>query len=284
MKKFFNCILLCLLLMAITPGRSLSQSLNCCVKSATAEFALLGADEKFQSEHLAPLPFNFVPAKGKMITVKTGDGRDASGFEIRPSTPSKKYLFVFQEWWGLNDYIKQEAENLSEELQDVNIIAPDLYDGRLATTAEEAGKMMKETKDARIRAIITAFLKHAGPEATIQTIGWCFGGGWSLQASMMAGKQTAGCVMYYGMPETDPVKIKAIEFPVLAIFASQDGHITPEIARKFEKDMIEAGKNINVKFYEAEHAFANPSNPQFNREATEEAHTHAISFLRENFK
>lgn len=279
--KNLKTLLLSAISMFLLTTTSWSQS--CCLKSATADFAMLGKNESFRSEHLAPLPFHFVPAAGKMITVKTTDGKDASGFEIRAKEKTENYLFVFQEWWGLNDYIKQEAENLYEELGNVNVIALDLYDGKVAATPDEAGKIMGETKDERIRAIINGFLKYAGPSARIQTIGWCFGGGWSLQSSMMAGKNATGCVMYYGMPEKNIEKIKTINFPVLGIFASKDGHITPELVKQFEKDMKENKKMIDVHFYDADHAFANPSNPKFNKEATETAHKLAIAFLREHF-
>lgn len=283
MKK--TATILSFVLLISSAYRTVAQSaMSCCSRNATSTFAMLGADESFRAQHLSPLPFHYTPAKGSMVTIKTGDGKDASAFMIKSATPSKKYLIVFQEWWGLNDYIKQEAENLAEELNGVNVIAPDLYDGKIGTTPEEAGSIMKETKDERIRAIIEGVLRYAGPDARIQTIGWCFGGGWSLQASEMAGKNAAGCVMYYGMPETNQDKLKTINFPVLGIFASKDDHITPEIVKQFEAEMQAAGKKVSIHFYDAVHAFANPSNPNFDKTSAEDAHGKAVAFLRENFK
>jgi carboxymethylenebutenolidase len=283
MNKFISAFILTCVMLMTNMLSSRCQTPSCCQRSVTADFAMLGNDESFKAMHLAPLPFHFVSVRGKMITV-SADGKDAAGYEIKSMTPTKNYLFVFQEWWGLNDYIKQEAASLSEELGNVNVIALDLYDGKIGTTPDEAAKIMKETKEERIRSIIKAFIKYAGPDAKIQTIGWCFGGGWSLQAAMMAGKNTTGCVMYYGMPETNTDKLRQIDFPVLGIFASRDANITPEVVGKFEANMKELGKTITVKSYDADHAFANPSNPKFNKEATEDAHGLAVSFLREHLK
>jgi carboxymethylenebutenolidase len=160
------------------------------------------------------------------------------------------------------------------------VIALDLYDGKVATTQQEAGKYMGEAKEERIRAIIKGALDYVGPKAKIGTIGWCFGGGWSLQTALMAGKQTSACVMYYGMPETDVDKLKAINGPVLGIFAKKDGWINPDKVKEFEANMKKVAKKLTVKMYDADHAFANPSNPKFDKEAAADAHKAALAFLK----
>ncbi|MEO5571229.1 MAG: dienelactone hydrolase family protein, partial [Bacteroidia bacterium] len=205
-----------------------------------------------------------------------------AAFEVKADKPTNNYLFVIHEWWGLNDYIKQEAEKLQNILMNVNVIAIDLYEGKVATTPEDAQKYMGETKEERIRSIIGGVIDYAGKDAKIQTIGWCFGGGWSLQASLMADKQAAGCVMYYGMPEKDQAKLKAFDAPVLGIFASKDKWITPEVVSGFVKDMKQLNKFLAVKTYEADHAFANPSNPNYDKESAEAAHILAVEFLKKH--
>lgn len=256
---------------------------SCCVKPSTAEFAMLACDEAFLASHLPPLPFNYVSHGGHMISFKTADGKDGSAFEVKGHNPTGNYLFVFQEWWGLNDYIKQTAEGLFHEFGNVTVLALDLYDGKIAVTADSAGKLMGEAKEERIRAIIKGAIDYAGPQANIQTIGWCFGGAWSLQATMMAGKQAKGCVMYYGMPEKDVKKIKALNAPVLGLFAGKDQWITKEKVEQFEKDMKANNKEIAIQFFDADHAFANPSNPKHDQAATDEAYKLAVAFLRKHF-
>ena len=191
---------------------------------------------------------------------------------------------MIQEWWGLNDYIKRESENLSAELGDVNVIALDLYDGKVAATPDSAMKLVQAAKTDRLENIIKGAIAYAGADAKIYTIGWCFGGMWSLQTALLAGKQAAGCVMYYGRPETNLDKLKNLNCDVIGFFGNKDRSPSPEMVTKFEADMQATGKRLNAFKYETGHGFANPSNPSFNKEATEDAHLKTIAFLKEHMK
>jgi carboxymethylenebutenolidase len=166
----------------------------------------------------------------------------------------------------------------------VNVIAVDLYDGKVATTPEEAGKYMGDVKSERAVAILKGVQMYAGPKAQFASIGWCFGGGWSLQEALLGGKQTVGCVMYYGMPEKDVAKLKTLNTDVLGIFAAQDKWINTEVVNQFKKDMAAAGKKVTIESYDADHAFANPSNPKFSKEYAAKAHGQALAYLRTKFK
>ena len=277
-------------LLSLSFSASAQQMASCCARpaanlsaSATEAFAMLAADKDFSGGHDAPLPYEFKGA-GKMIEFKTPDGSTGKGFEIKSAKSSNKYLFVIHEWWGLNDYIKKEAATFAAELPDVNVIAVDLYDGKVATTPEEAGKYMGEVKTDRAVAILKGAQLYAGPKAQLASIGWCFGGGWSLQEALLGGKQTVGCVMYYGMPEKDVAKLKALNSDVLGIFASQDKWINPEVVGQFKKDMTSAGKSVTIESYNADHAFANPSNPKYKKDDAAKAHEHALAYLRGRFK
>ncbi|MEP7169107.1 MAG: dienelactone hydrolase family protein, partial [Bacteroidota bacterium] len=184
MKPSFNKSILVLALLSVTMIRAYAQTTySCCSKTSTVAFAMLSSDESFKASHLSPLPFHFVPDKGRMVSITTRDGNKSSAFLVKADKPTTNYIIVVHEWWGLNGYIKQEAEKLQSELSNVNVIAVDLYDGKVAADAEEAAKVMGAAKEERIRAIIGGAIDYAGKDARIQTIGWCFGGGWSLQAS-----------------------------------------------------------------------------------------------------
>ena len=285
-KKLFT---LSALALGLTFSASAQKMASCCARpagnlsaSATESFAMLAADKDFSGGHDAPLPY-FYQGEGKMVEFKTPDGTPGHGFEIKSDTPSNKYLFVIHEWWGLNDYIKKEAASFAAEMPGVNVIAVDLYDGKVATTPDEAGKYMGEVKTERAVAILKGAEMYAGPKAQLASIGWCFGGGWSLQEALLGGKQTVGCVMYYGMPEKDVAKLKTLNTDVLGIFASQDKWINPEVVGQFKKDMAAAGKKVTVESYDADHAFANPSNPKFNKEYAAKAHGQALVYLRNKF-
>jgi carboxymethylenebutenolidase len=100
----------------------------------------------------------------------------------------------------------------------------------------------------------------------------------------MAGSNMKGCIIYYGMPETDSEKLKQLNGPVLGFFAKKDAWITPEVVQKFESQMKGLGKSITIESYDADHAFANPSNPKYNKEASAQAYKLEIEFLKKNFE
>ncbi len=236
-------------------------------------------DPSFIMAHDAPLPFNYVPHSGSMITFKT-NGPDANAFYVKAKHHSNKVLLLFHEWWGLNDYIKQEAEHLQEELGDLDVMALDLFDGKVATTADEAGKLSSGTKPERIFGIIQGALSYIDTSKAIGTLGWCYGGGWALQAAFLAGARCKACVMYYGMPDTTYSSLQKLKAPVLGLFANKDKWITPEYVQAFAEAARKLGRSVEVKEYDADHAFANPSNPHFNKEAKEDADRRALAFLR----
>lgn len=257
---------------------------SCCGPTATAEFAAFGKDIAFVSLHESPAPFNFKPSTGEMKTIKSPDSISANIYEVRSAEKTDNFLLVFHEWWGLNDYIKQEAEQWQSALGNVNVIAVDLYDGKVASVADSAKKYVGDVNEDRARTIIAAVAEYIGKEAKIATLGWCFGGGWSMQSALLLGKQSVGCVIYYGMPEKDVKKLKTLNCDVLGIFAKQDGYINPGVVLQFEKSMKDAKKKVTVKSYDAVHAFANPSNPKYDKEKTANARSITMEYLLSKFK
>ena len=258
---------------------------SCCGKPASTEtFAMLTHDKKFINAHLEPLPFTLANPIGKEITFKTPDGKEGYGYEIKAEKFSNNYVFVIHEWWGLNDYIKQESEKLFKTLGYVNVIAIDLYDKKVATSRDSAGKYMQSVKTERAKAIIQGALNYAGADADIATIGWCFGGGWSLQASMLAGARARACVMYYGMPEESEEKLSDLQSPVLFVWPEQDKWINKDVVTKFEATMVRAKKSLQVEKYNADHAFANPSNPKYSKEFADDASAKATAFIKKHLK
>ncbi|WP_304129713.1 dienelactone hydrolase family protein [Ignavibacterium album] len=257
-----------------------SQEKSCC--QTNVSFAGLSEDKAFRDAHQLPKDFVLQNAKGKMIKFKTEDGKEANAYFIESPEASKKFILVFHEWWGLNDNIKRESDELQDKLGNVNILALDLYDGVVATKREDAAKLMQSNDKNRSMEIIKGAIKFAGKDAEIGTIGWCFGGGWSLQASILAGKQGKACVIYYGIIENTPETFKDLHAPVLGIFAEKDGWITPDVYKNLEKNLKAAGKKVTIRSFNADHAFANPSNTNFDEKATKEAKELTIKFFKEN--
>lgn len=268
-------LLLCLVVLASCGDASDKDA-----SEETTDMADFADEKDFKDAHDTPKDIAFTP-KGEMVTFDTPDGKTATAYALMPEEKPDKFILVFQEWWGLNDHIKQEAERLFEALDGVGVIAPDMYDGKVADNQEDAGKYMQAFNADRGNAIIDGMMAYAGEEAKFATIGWCFGGGLSLKASIMAADKGLGCVMYYGMPVQSAEEIAPLEVDVLGIFAEKDGWITPAVATKFENLAKATGKNVTINQFDAEHAFANPSNPKFDEKAAAEANAMALAFLKE---
>lgn len=253
-----------------------SNAQQCC--KVTAEFADLGKNADFMMAHMEPQSRNLDPS-GKWIEMATAGEKAGRGYLTGAGEESSQWLFVFHEWWGLNDHIVAEADRWAKELPGVRVLAIDLYDGASASTREAAAKLMAEADEDRIREIIGGAIKYAGDEASVATIGWCFGGGWSMQAAIMLEDQSPACVIYYGMPEKSKEKIKLLKAPVLGIFAEEDQWINREVVSEYEAVMERSGKKYDSVWYDADHAFANPSNPHFDGESAKAARNEALTFL-----
>lgn len=263
-----------------------AQRSSCCGIGVIAKNAALAMNDDFARSHMEPLAFKLETPAGNMVEFATVDGKQGRGYLVKAANPkSKKYIFVFHEWWGLNDYIKREADKIAADLKDVNVLAIDLYDGNVAAVREDAQKYMSGMSAGRTNAIIKGAFDYVGKSAKVATLGWCSGGSWSLQAALIGGKRVKACVMYYGMPEMDVAKLKTLKCDVLGIFAEKDNFINVELVKSFEGKMKEAGKKIVVYNYVAEHAFANPSNPQYNEQATKDAYENKVlPFLKNKLK
>src|SRR5690606_1336980 len=191
--KNYTLLLFPILLIAFLSSCNNSSEMKCHDDGGMAQFV---NDDKFKSAHEIPQPLDLVE-RGKPITYDTPDGKTASAYFLKAEEESDKYIFVIHEWWGLNNHIKQEAERLFDSLDNVNVMALDLYDGKVATIPKEAETLVNSVVEERANAIINGALAYAGEEAKVATIGWCFGGSWSLKASILAGEQGAACVIFY---------------------------------------------------------------------------------------
>ena len=261
-----------------------SDEITVCHAPATEEFAAFASNPDFINEHADPLPNHFVSEEGESITFDTPDGKKGNAFFLKSEKKSKNYLFVIHEWYGLNNHIKETAEKYYNDLDNVNVIALDLYDGKVADNSKDASKYMQAVKTERAESIIKGAVQFAGKNANIYTIGWCFGGGWSLQATLLAGSQAQGCIMFYGSPEKDVDKLKTLNTDVLGIWAAQERWINPKVVAEFEANMKKAGKSLDSNSYQAGHGFANPSNPVYDAEASADAYAKALGFLNERLK
>jgi len=246
------------------------------------DMAVFANDPAFIAIHLSPLAIKY-KAQGEEVSFPAPDGKDAKGYLIKAKNKSDKWLFVYQEWWGLNDYIKKQSDIFYNDLGGkINVLALDMYDGKVTTDPKEAGQWMQSIVESRLETIVKAGTAFAGSKAKIANVGWCFGGGWSLKSAIITGKQNIGSVMYYGMPVKDMEKLKTLNSDVLGLFATEN-FISKEIIEEFAANMKSAGKELTYKIFDAAHGFANPSNPRHDEAKSKEAYDMAIGYLKKKF-
>jgi len=243
------------------------------------DMSAFASDPAFQALHLSPLSIHY-QVQGEMVKYPVADGPEASAYLVKAKKKSNKWLFVYQEWWGLNEHIKKQADQFYNDLGgDVNVLALDMYDGKVTTDPKEAGQIMQGVQENRLQGIVKGGVAFAGSKAKIASVGWCFGGGWSLKSALIEGKQNVGCVMYYGMPVRDVEKLKTLNSDVLGLFATEQ-YISKEIIEDFAAKMKEAGKKLDYKIFNGVHGFANPSNPKYDQALATEAYGMALSYIK----
>jgi carboxymethylenebutenolidase len=195
-------------------------------------------------------------------------------------------VIVIHEWWGLNEHIQHWTDRLAED--GYAALAVDLYGGKVARTPDEAMAAMKAVDDAAALKALRAAHRFLETDARVKaprtaSIGWCFGGAWSLQLALNEPALDAA-VIYYGRLVTDPQKLKAIQGPVLGVFGNKDEGIPPKAVDEFDKALHEAGVAHTILRYDAQHAFANPSGARYDQKAADEAWRHVRAFLAGRLK
>jgi carboxymethylenebutenolidase len=225
---------------------------------------------------------------GKPVSYKSGD----ETVQAMLYTPTGKGPFpaiiVIHEYWGLNDWVKEQASKLVD--QGYEALAIDLYRGKVATTPDMAHELMRGLPEDRAKRDLHAAFEFLQSQPNVNknriaAIGWCMGGGYSLDVALQE-PTLAADVINYGHLATDPAALNKINSPILGLFGGQDRGITPDDVHKFEAAMKQAGKKIEVTIYDdAGHAFENPNNKEGYRAAdAADAWKRTVSFLAENLK
>ncbi len=212
---------------------------------------------------------------------------EVRGFLALPKSPKDKKspgVVVIQEWWGVNDWIKEQARALAKE--GYVALAPDLYRGRVAAERDEAHELMRGLPEDRALRDLDAVVRYlkSRPDVngeSIACIGWCMGGGYSLKLAL-ASPDVKACVINYGALATDEAKLAKLHAAVLGSFGSADRGIPTDDVKTFEATLKKLGKPVDVKIYEgAGHGFQNPNNKAgYKPDAAKDAWTRTLDFLK----
>jgi carboxymethylenebutenolidase len=227
-------------------------------------------------------------ADGKSVTYKSGD-ETVQGILYTPAGKGPfPAIIVIHEYWGLNDWVKEQASKLSDE--GYVTLAIDLYRGKVATTPDVAHEIMRGVPEDRAKRDLHAAFEFLASLPTVKpdrigAIGWCMGGGYSLDVALQE-PTLAADVINYGHLATDLDALKKINAPILGSFGAQDHGITPDDVHKFEATLKQLSKLVDIKIYDdAGHAFENPNNKDGYRAAdAADAWKRTVDFLAMTLK
>lgn len=196
---------------------------------------------------------------GRELEFETPDGGKGRAWEWKAPRKINYTLMLFHDARGLTNEVREQAEKLGKALG-INVLAIDLYDGKAVTNSVEAAKMTHSVDEDRATAIIEGAFTYLGDQQKVFTLGWSFGGGWSLQAAIIGGSQVAGCIVFYGPLERQVKKLQLLQCDVMGFFGNKDKWPSPEQVTEFNMNMQKAGKKLQANRYPAAHGFADPGN------------------------
>lgn len=192
-------------------------------------------------------------------------------------------VIVIHEWWGLNENIRSAAERLAGE--GYIVLAIDLFGGNTADNPEEARALMTSVVEnpgpanENIRQAYDFVSTTAGAPKT-GSLGWCFGGGWSLNTAMLFPDELDAAVIYYGQVTDDEDRLRNISAPILGLFGGKDRGIPVDSVQRFEAALERLRKPHEIHIYpDARHAFANPTGRAYDAEVADDAWQRTIEFL-----
>ena len=224
------------------------------------------------------------PGKGARVEIPTSVGTGSGYLSLPQGAGKHPGIIVIQEWWGVDDWIKEQTDRMSGE--GYVAFAADLYRGHVTSDPKEAHELMRGLpEDRAMTDLVGAFnylASHPNVDPTrIAVIGWCMGGGYALALATREPRLKAA-VINYGRLVTDPAAIKNIEAAVLGNFAGQDRGIPARDVEQFSKALRSAGKDVDIKVYpEQQHAFMNTNNKDgYDAAAAQDAWQRIYAFLK----
>jgi carboxymethylenebutenolidase len=216
---------------------------------------------------------------GEFETIDRGETttRQYMAGEVRPGSPG---VVVLHPWWGLNEDIVAFVDRLAAA--GFVVVAPDLFGGQVATTIEEAERLVGAAEGAAVDAIVLATVDHLaerlGPTAKLATLGFSFGAHWAMWSPAERDSVVAS-VVYYGT--TGGPVLTGTSVPVLGQFAEDDPYEEEEGVAAFAQTLTSAGRDVVIHRYPGTgHWFAEPSSDAYRPEAADLAFERTVDFLR----
>ncbi|MEL6491207.1 MAG: dienelactone hydrolase family protein [Cyanobacteria bacterium J06621_3] len=232
-----------------------------------------------------------VPVTGSEVTYATIEGTPITGYLAQPTDSVGEALpaiITIHEWWGLNENIEAMTRRLAGE--GYTVLAVDLYGDEVATEPTAARELMRSVMDNPAPAqdnIFQAseFLKNEYDATALGSVGWCFGGNWSLRTGLLLSSDLDAMAIYYGRLILAPEALDALDMPIIGFFGEDDSSIAVDDVNNFEEVLTDLGKTVDINLYPGVgHAFANPSGQNYDAEAAEDSWEKTTAFFAEHLQ
>lgn len=219
--------------------------------------------------------------------IAVNGGESLPGFLARPEGDGPfPGVIVVQEWWGVDDHIKDVAQRFARE--GFAALAPDLYHGRVTSEPDEAQKLMmaldmnrasRELMKAADYLASQPYLNGRG----IGVIGFCMGGGLALTLACDS-PHIRAVAPFYGINPNPIDKVQNLRGPVFAVYAEHDGWVTAQVREELQRALQRYGKQFTIKVYpNTQHAFFNDTRPDaYNADAARDAWSNVLTLFKQN--
>ena len=224
---------------------------------------------------------------GEKVTFASNGGT-AHGYLALPESGSGPGLIVIQEWWGLDDHIKELTDRFAAA--GFVAVAPDLYGGRTTHDAETAGKYLMELPVENAARDLSGAVDYlldlpAVTSSTVGTVGFCMGGGFVLLLAKVKGAKVSAAVSAYPANAAMLGDLSGITAKVEMHAAGQDAFVPIDSARELAETLRQSGTDVTLHVYEEQgHAFLNDENRlgTYDKEAGDLLWQRSVDFLRTN--
>ena len=217
------------------------------------------------------------------LNLSTSNGA-TTAYVARPQEEFDAAVLLIQEWWGINQHIRDVAGRYADE--GYLCVAPDLYRGRLAADAEEASALMQALAIEDGLETISKAMDAAKDTYKVKQFvitGFCMGGTFALRAACEIPELKAAAPFYGDIPEEGV--LKKLSVPTLFIAGKLDAWINPDKVNGLKEVAAKNDLPVEVISYDADHAFFNDTRPQvYNAEAAKDAWAKVQQHFRKYLK